>query len=152
MYMNLTLCNTRTCTRLRTRTHTHTHTHKRMYIHIYTYMYIYICMYIYKVINIQKSPNYIRTYITIHNQYTAFSKVVPLIHFLLKSAVELTHSEQCPCTGWRRLTGSRKVQIIFHKRATKYRSLLRKMTHKDKGSYETSPLCTRDLQLSMAHH
>jgi len=28
-------------------------------------------------------------------------------------------------TGWRRLIGSPKLQIIFHKRATKYRSLLR---------------------------
>ena len=45
-------------------------------------------------------------------------------------------------TGWRRLMGSPKLQIIFHKRATKYRSLLRKMTHKDKGSYESSPPCT----------
>jgi len=34
---------------------------------------------------------------------------------------------------WRRLIGSPKLQIIFHKRATKYRSLLRKMTYKDKG-------------------
>jgi len=42
-------------------------------------------------------------------------------------------------TGWRRLIGSRKLQIIFHKRATKYRSLLRKMTYEDKGSYESSP-------------
>jgi len=33
------------------------------------------------------------------------------------------------------------LQIIFHKRATKYRSLLRKMTYKDKGSYESSPPC-----------
>jgi len=30
------------------------------------------------------------------------------------------------CTGYRRLIGSPKLQIIFHKRATKYRSLLRK--------------------------
>jgi len=44
-------------------------------------------------------------------------------------------------TGWRRLVGSPKLQIIFHKRATKYRSLLRKMTYKDKGSYESSPPC-----------
>ena len=44
-------------------------------------------------------------------------------------------------TGWRRLIGSPKLQIIFHKRATKYRSLLRKMTYKDKGSYESSPPC-----------
>jgi len=33
------------------------------------------------------------------------------------------------------------LQIIFHKRATKYRSLLWKMTYKDKGSYESSPPC-----------
>ena len=47
----------------------------------------------------------------------------------------------CVCyTGWPRLIGSPKLQIIFHKRATKYRSLLRKMTYKDKGSYESSPL------------
>jgi len=45
-------------------------------------------------------------------------------------------------TGWRRLIGSPKLQIIFHKRATKYRSLLRKMTYEDKGSYESSPPCT----------
>jgi len=42
-------------------------------------------------------------------------------------------------TGWRRLIGSPKLQVIFHRRATKYRSLLRKMTYKDKGSYESSP-------------
>ena len=42
-------------------------------------------------------------------------------------------------TGWRRLIGSPKLQIIFHKRAAKYWSLLRKMTYKDKGSYESSP-------------
>ena len=45
------------------------------------------------------------------------------------------------CTGWQRPIGSPKLQIIFHKRATKYRSLLRKMTYKDKGSYESSPPC-----------
>jgi len=44
-------------------------------------------------------------------------------------------------TGWQRLIGSPKLQIIFHKRATKHRSLLRKMTYKDKGSYESSPPC-----------
>ena len=42
-------------------------------------------------------------------------------------------------TGWRRFIGSPKLQIIFHERATKFRSLLRKMTYKDKGSYESSP-------------
>jgi len=50
-------------------------------------------------------------------------------------------------TGWRRLIGSPKLQIIFHKRATKHRSLLRKMTYKDKGSYESSPPCSRLVRL-----
>ena len=45
-------------------------------------------------------------------------------------------------TGWRRLIGSPKLQIIFHKRATKYRSLLREMTYKNKGSYESSLPCS----------
>ena len=43
--------------------------------------------------------------------------------------------------GWQRLIGSPKLQIIFHKRANKFKSLPRKMTHKDKGSYESSPPC-----------
>jgi len=46
-------------------------------------------------------------------------------------------------TGRRRLKGSPKLQIIFNKRANKYRSLLREMTFKDKGSYESSPPCNR---------
>jgi len=45
------------------------------------------------------------------------------------------------CTGGRRLIGSFKLQIIFRKRATKYRSLLRKMNYEDQGSYESSPPC-----------
>jgi len=52
------------------------------------------------------------------------------------------YMKQSFSTGWRRLIGSPKLQIIFHKRATKYRSLLQKMTYKDKGSYESSPPCT----------
>jgi len=48
-------------------------------------------------------------------------------------------------TGWRRLIKSPKLQIIFHKRAIKYRLLLRKMTHNDKGSYESSPPCTTNV-------
>jgi len=44
-------------------------------------------------------------------------------------------------TGWRRLIGSPKLQMIFHNRATKYRALLLKMTYKEKGPYESSPPC-----------
>ena len=47
-------------------------------------------------------------------------------------------------TGCRRVIGSPTLQIIFHKKANKYRSLLRKITYKDKGSYESSPPCSRN--------
>jgi len=57
-------------------------------------------------------------------------------NFSKVSSVGILHSGG---RGWRRLIGSPKLRIIFHKRATKYRSLLRKMTYKNKGSYESSP-------------
>jgi len=44
-------------------------------------------------------------------------------------------------TGWRKHIGSPKLQIIFHKRATKYSSLLQEMVYKDKGSYASLPPC-----------
>jgi len=44
-------------------------------------------------------------------------------------------------TGWRRLIGCLKLQVISHKRATDYGALLRKMTYKDKASYVSSPPC-----------
>jgi len=36
------------------------------------------------------------------------------------------------CTGWRRLIRCLKLQVIYRKRATDYRALLRKMTHEDR--------------------
>jgi len=62
------------------------------------------------------------------------TNVFSLVSYVLK--------RQSLVTGWRRLIGSPKLQIIFHKRATKNRSLLQKTTYKDKGSYESSPPCT----------
>ena len=46
-------------------------------------------------------------------------------------------------TTWRRLIGCLKLQVIFCKRATNYRALVRKMTYKDKPSYASSPPCSR---------
>jgi hypothetical protein len=53
-------------------------------------------------------------------------------------------------TGWRRPIGCLKLQVIFRKRATNYRALLRKMTYtdkrrmtcKDKASYTSLPPST----------
>jgi len=81
-------------------------TYMYIYIYIYVYVYIYIYIYIY-VLGETTLQIYIYTYL---------------------------HACSYVRTGWRRLIGSPKLQIIFPKRATKYRSLLRKMTYKDKGS------------------
>jgi len=50
---------------------------------------------------------------------------------------------QLRVTGWRRLVGCLKLQIIFGKRATNYRALLRKITYKDKAFYyyDSMPPC-----------
>ena len=45
-------------------------------------------------------------------------------------------------TGRRKLIGCLKFQVIFRKRATNYRALLRKMTCNDKTSYDSTPPCT----------
>ena len=41
--------------------------------------------------------------------------------------------------GWRRPIGCLKLQVIFHKKATKYRALFRKITCKDKAFYVSWP-------------
>ena len=65
--------------------------------------------------------------------------VIPRRHYRV---IQLSLYFLTDITRWRRLMGSPKLLIIFHKRATKNRSLLQKMTYKDKGSYESSPPCT----------
>ena len=45
-------------------------------------------------------------------------------------------------TGWRRLIGHLKLGVIFRKRATNYRALLRKLTYTHEASYGCSPPCT----------
>jgi len=47
-----------------------------------------------------------------------------------------------PIIGWRGPIGCLKLQVIFRKRATNYRALLRKITSKDKASYGSAPPCT----------
>jgi hypothetical protein len=44
-------------------------------------------------------------------------------------------------TGWRKLTGCLKLYVIFRKKATDYRALLRKMTYGDKASCDPTPPC-----------
>ena len=61
--------------------------------------------------------------------------------------IYLCRQKECVCdiiksvsdTGWRRLSAFLKVHVIFRKRATNYRALLRKMTYEDKASYDSTP-------------
>ena len=50
-------------------------------------------------------------------------------------------------TGWRRLIGSLKLQVIFRKRATNYRALLWKITYKDNASCDSTPPCRTLLRI-----
>jgi len=43
-------------------------------------------------------------------------------------------------TGWRRPIGCHKLLVIFRKRATNYRALLRKVTDENRASYDSTPL------------
>ena len=46
-------------------------------------------------------------------------------------------------TGWRRLIGCLKLQVIFRKRATNHRALLQKINYEDKAPYASTSPCTR---------
>jgi len=43
--------------------------------------------------------------------------------------------------GWRRFIGCRDLRVSFRKRATSHRTLLQKLTYKDKASYVSTPFC-----------
>ena len=49
---------------------------------------------------------------------------------------------QIHSTEWRRPIGCLELQVSFRKSATNHRSLLLKMTSKDKASYGSLPPCT----------
>jgi len=66
------------------------------------------------------------------------SGVIKIIHIFCKNMNE----SATPSTGWHRLIECLKLQVIFCKRATNYRALLRKMTYQDEPSYASSPPCT----------
>jgi len=125
-----------------------------MYIHvnIYKNIYMWICMLcVWKMY--QSYCRYLHvyyTYVHIHMCIYICASACSACEICLRNLVCIyiysriciyTYVSMHIYTGWRRLIGSLKLQIIFHKRATKYRSLLQKMTYKDKGSYESLPPC-----------
>jgi len=127
------------------------------YISIYLYMYMSIYLHIWMHIYLSVNQNVLED--TLFHAETRYTRTHTHTHTHTNTHTHThTHTPAAKCsnqvplstlinrfthdTGWQRLIGSPKSQIIFHKRATKYRALLRKMTYKDKGSYESSPPCT----------
>jgi len=74
---------------------------------------------------LQKRPRILRSLLIVATPYVIHECGVQM-RYIIREAESAFHK------GWRRLIGSPKLQINFHKRATKYRSLLQKMTYKDK--------------------
>jgi len=132
---------------------TYTHTCIQVYIHKYTYTNTHTCIHIYIhthiLINIL---TYIHTYTYTYNprpplRKRDLKKLRSSLNVVQNRWVHNMHAHEywrktlrlaqkrsvllSLATGWWSLIGSTKSQIIFHKRATKYRSLLRKMTYKD---------------------
>ena len=122
---------------------------------MYIYIYVFICIHIFTFIGYMCPHIYLidmRPHIYhITRMCTYIGCTCPHIYYICtyigdtqihidQIYVDLTHTYH---TVWRRLIGSPKLQIILHKRATKCRSLLRKMTYKDKASYESSPPCIK---------
>ena len=116
---------------------------KYIYIYIYIYIYLFTCIHTYMYTHKFIYPYihlywYIRTWNPTLATFEVSSSIC-ITFFFPVFLVNLSWSfSLISCdlvrTGWRRLIGSPKLQIIFHTRATKYRSLLQKMTYKDKGS------------------
>jgi len=103
-----------------------------MYICTYLYLhfnvYIHMCMYI------------IQFYNSIESQYTSYMYKYIYVHIYIYISM---HIHICVYISFHSTTLSKvKLQVVFCKRATNYRALLREMTYKDKTSYWSSPPCT----------
>jgi len=79
-----------------------------------------------------------------YNDTHAHARKHTCIYISLTDDKDISLSKMCRGalgTGWRRLIGCRKLQVIFCKRATNYRALLRKMPYENKASYDSTPPC-----------
>jgi len=81
-------------------------------------------------------------YVTWFMTHDSSIHVTRLMSFLNYRKIKVRHLWHA--TGWRRLIGCLKLQVIFRKRATNYKFLLRKMTYKDKASCDSTPPCRKE--------
>ena len=85
----------------------------------------------------------VSSYMHIHAPCTCMQSlyIYKSTHKLILPIYRCTMYIYTATTGWQRLIGCFKSQVIFRKRATNYRAVLRKMTCKDKASYDSTPPC-----------
>ena len=103
-----------------------------MYIYIYIYvshMYVYIhaveCVYMYVYVG-------------------KIQFQMQLLHCFSESSNKSNHHHISTLSSDRRRPiRCLRLQVIFRKRTTNYRALLREMIYEDKASYDSSPPCTR---------
>jgi len=76
----------------------------------------------------------------VEKQEKRFSRVIESCHTYqwIMSRINVSGPNN---TGWRRPIGCLKLQVIFRKRTTNSRALLRKVTYEDKASYDSTPPC-----------
>jgi len=81
---------------------------------------------------------------------TAYSIIIHVIYDLCISCMicsfMINPNFRAGATGWRRIIGHLKLQVIFRKRATNYRALLRTVTCKDKTFCGSSPPSTNSIE------
>jgi len=65
---------------------------------------------------------------------------------------DVTPTYHVQITVWRRPIGCLKLQVVFRKRATNYRALMRKITYKDKASYDATPTLARETLYVFINH
>jgi len=129
----------------------YTYIHIYTYIYIYAYIYIYVCIYIY--ISWSNCIRWSGVIVRHLDQDTSSQRTSSHLHTKCNPIKTLGGTTSYDLNTRRSLwvfhviAFGPSLQVLFHKRATKYRSLLRKMTYKDKGSYESSPPCTTCVQM-----
>ena len=107
-------------------------------IQVYSFIYVYAFMYTHTIfIDIYV---YTRIYVYTHNIHT-YSLMY--MHLCIHTQYSYIFIYTRVHTGWRRPIRCLILWITFRKLATNYRALLRKMTQKDKASYESLPPCKR---------
>jgi len=79
-------------------------------------------------------------YIFIYMRYSSHTYMYSQVQ-IERHRIYIRSHLMCLATGWRRLTGCLKLQVIFRKRATYSRALFLKMAYEDKSSYDSASLC-----------